>query len=106
MISKNKILDIEKELTDKLWYIRHLNFREQISNHDVLLVEKCNKEYDVQSFCSKDVLNRALKYATKMEKKYRKENLIPDDDIEFGMLMGKLSAIRWVLYGEWDDLDT
>lgn len=106
MINKNKTLNIEEELTDKLWYLRHLDLREQISNHDVLLIEKWDKEYDAQSFCSKDIWNRALKCATKMEKKYGKENLIPDDDIEFGMLMGKLSAIRWVLYGEWDDLDT
>lgn len=43
--------------------------------------------------------------------KRTEEELGPDDigpwtDFEWGMLNGKLSALRWVMGDEWDMLDT
>jgi hypothetical protein len=42
----------------------------------------------------------------RLEKKYGAENLLPEDDWEFGYWNGKLAALRWVLGSEWDFLDT
>jgi hypothetical protein len=54
----------------------------------------------------REVWKRAMKAATRVEKKYGKKNLGPWDDFEWGMINGKLSALRWVLGDEWDMLDT
>ena len=43
---------------------------------------------------------------TKVERDYGKKNLGPWSDFEWGMISGKLSALRWVLGDEWDMLDT
>lgn len=47
-----------------------------------------------------------MKAAAKVEKRFGLENLGPWDDFEWGMLNGKLSALRWVLGDEWDMLYT
>ena len=38
--------------------------------------------------------------------KYGNDNVGPYNDFEWGMLSGKLSALRWVLGDDWDMLDT
>jgi len=48
----------------------------------------------------------AKKAATKVEKTFGKKNLGPWTKFEWGMLNGKLSALRWCLGDEWDMLDT
>jgi hypothetical protein len=96
------------ELCTKIWYNRHQVRREKIEAGEIEIVEK-------ETFPVKDHLRRpiqrsiwkgALKAAAKVEKKYGPENLGPWDDFEWGMLNGKLSALRWVLGDEWDMLDT
>jgi len=46
------------------------------------------------------------KAARNVERRYGKKNLGPWDDFEWGMINGKLSALRWILGDEWDMLDT
>jgi len=38
--------------------------------------------------------------------KYPKSELEPHSDFDWGMINGKLSALRWVIGDEWDFLDT
>jgi hypothetical protein len=88
----HEILDAMDEYFDKVWYNRHWNLRYKI--------EKGLDTVDP------DIWKGALKAAKKVEKKYGFKNLGPWDDFEWGMINGKLSALRWVFGDEWDMLDT
>jgi hypothetical protein len=104
----SEIVDVIGELIDKVWYNRH-KFREwQIERGKIKLVEK--ETFPVKNHerrpIQRDVWEGALKSATKVEKQYGLENLGPWTDFEWGMINGKLSALRWVLGDEWDMLDT
>jgi hypothetical protein len=53
-----------------------------------------------------EIWKEALRQERKMRKKYGDEFLLPEDDFEWGMINGKLSALRWVLGDNWDFLDS
>ena len=53
-----------------------------------------------------DIWAGALNSAAKVEKRFGKENLGPYSKFDWGMMNGKLSALRWVLGDDWDMLDT
>ena len=90
--SREEVETIVGELTDKIWYNRHQELKE--------LIEDGQEDVDPQ------IWEDALKAAKKIENKYSVDNLGPYDDFEWGMLNGKLSALRWLLGFEWDMLDT
>ena len=86
------ILITEEEFFDKVWYDRH-----QMLRH----LERIGK-----TKTDPEIWKGALKAAKKVEKKWGKKNLGPYTDFDWGMINGKLSALRWVLGEEWDMLDT
>lgn len=103
-----EIVDEIDELVTKVWYNRHQVLLEQIEEGRVKVVEK-------ETFPPKDPLNRPIQRdvlesarasAVKVEERFGAKNLGPWSDFEWGMLNGKLSALRWVLGDEWDMLDT
>mgnify|MGYP001596118082 FL=1 len=99
--------EAEGEFCDKVWYNRcHLIIKEELKNGEMKLVKKWKPEYSTQKFISKDIWEGAKKVAKRVEKEYGKKNLGPYDDFEWGMINGKLSAIRWMLGDDWDMLDT
>jgi hypothetical protein len=53
-----------------------------------------------------EIVKMAKAAAKRVERRQGKKNLGPWDDFEWGMLNGKMSALRWVLGDEWDFLDT
>jgi hypothetical protein len=104
-----EIVDAIDELVTKVWYNRHQIRRERIESGKIKLVEKetfPTNLLDRTRPIQRDIWEGALKAAAKVEKRFGLENLGPWDDFEWGMLNGKLSALRWVLGDEWDDLDT
>jgi hypothetical protein len=88
----DEVEEMAGELTDKVWYNRHQDLK--------IAIEEGEEECDPQ------IWKDAEAQARKMEEKYGIENLGPWDDFEWGMINGKLSALRWILGFEWDMLDT
>lgn len=102
-----EIINAENELLDKIWYERHKMRAYSIASGQTKIIDR--KAYDPQKSKNtivKDIWEGALKAAKGVEKKYGKGNLGPYADFEWGMMSGKMSAIRWVLGDEWDNLDT
>ncbi len=96
------------ELFDKIWYNRHMNLRHGIESGRIKLVDK--ETFPVRDHTrrpvQRDVWQQAQRAAARIEKKYGAADLGPWTDFEWGMLNGKLSALRWALGDEWDFLDT
>jgi PIN domain len=103
-----EILDAMDILTNQVWYNRHHNLRYDIERGKVKIVEK--ETFPVKDHSKRpiqrDIWEGALKSAATLEKKYGLENLGPWHDFEWGMINGKLSALRWVLGEDWDELYT
>ena len=90
--SFTELSEAERELFDKIWYNRY-QYRVYKAKHGIDGVTK--KDVEVGKSAAK-----------RMEKQYGKAKLGPYSDFDWGMLNGKLSAIRWVMGDEWDFLDT
>jgi hypothetical protein len=78
----------EQEFFDKVWWNRHYI-------------------YDLRKFTpeQRKLWKRAEKHAKEITKRYGLEEL-EMDTFTWGMVNGKLSALRWVLGADWDMLDT
>lgn len=100
-----EIIEEINKLTDIIWYNRHKYREEQIKQGIIEIVEE--QKYNVynQNQILKSIWEGALNSAKQKEELYGEE-LIPGDDFEWGMINGKLSALRWVLGDDWDMLDT
>lgn len=88
------VLAIEQELTDKVWYGRKPDSLDPLPAHMVDLPT--------------DILKGMRRAQALMEEQYGRDELFKnvESDFAWGMLSGKLSAIRWVLGYEWDMLDS
>jgi len=93
-------------LCHQIWYNRHLNLMARVERGDITIVEEMPKDrpYD-PSLMTRATLEVARAAGARVARRYEGQ-LGPWDDFEWGMLNGKLSALRWVLGMEWDFLDT
>jgi len=103
-----EILKAEDLLFHQLWYNRHWNMRAQIEAGTIKIIDE--ESYSCRSgepeTITRDTLKVAIKAAKRTEREFGKKNLGPWDDFEWGMINGKLSALRWALGDDWDMLDT
>ena len=106
--SLSEILEAEHLLFRQVWYNRHWNLRTEIEEgkHQVVPEEHYSRSPYRQDQTLDSVWNQALDAAKRTEEEVGLENLGPWDDFEWGMLNGKLSALRWILGDDWDMLDT
>lgn len=98
-----EILDAMDELVDKVWYNRHQNLMWGIEHGEIEVISEGTERYG-SDVIHDHILEGAIKSAARVEAKY--EDTGPWSDFEWGMINGKLSALRWVLGDEWDMLDT
>ncbi|WP_439683425.1 DUF4935 domain-containing protein [Cupriavidus oxalaticus] len=103
-----EILEAEHLLFRQVWYNRHWNLRHQVETGEVQVVPEA--AYSRSPYRSDQILDSvweaALAAVKRTEDEVGSENLGPWDDFVWGMINGKLSALRWILGDEWDMLDT
>ncbi|GGI33045.1 PIN domain-containing protein [Bradyrhizobium guangdongense] len=105
----SEIVEAEHLLFRQVWYNRHWNLRIAIERgkHKLVTKEEWDKHPKRRNKMTIDtVWNGALAAAKRTEEEVGLENLGPWTDFEWGMINGKLSALRWVMGSEWDFLDT
>jgi hypothetical protein len=102
------ILEAEHLLFRQVWYNRHWNLRTSIEEgkHHVVPEKQYSRNHYRHDQTLDTVWEQALAAAKRTEEVVGIENLGPWDDFEWGMINGKLSALRWVLGDDWDMLDT
>jgi hypothetical protein len=104
----SEILEAEHLLFRQVWYNRHQNLRFEIEEGEIKVLDK--EHYSTTPYRQDEILDTVWRSAQEAAQRTRDEvgvkNLGPWDDFEWGMLNGKLSALRWVLGDDWDMLDT
>lgn len=104
-----EMLEAMDRLTTQVWYNRHkyLAWQVERGKHKIVSRDEWNKrKLNSQTHTVEDIWKGALKAAKKAERRLGEGNYGPWTDFEWGMINGKLSALRWMLGDEWDQLDT
>lgn len=102
------ILQAIEKLREQVWYNRHQVWLQKLASGEAVLI-KDDEERGKDPFglrTHRSVFELARMAAKRVEDTYGLDELWPWDDFEWGMINGKLSALRWVLGDEWDMLDT
>jgi pyrimidine deaminase RibD-like protein len=85
----NDILKMYNEFWDKVWWNRHQVLLEKFARGEKIHMPEAG-----------------YAAAERIEEKYGRENL-GWDDVDWGLIQGRMSALAWVMGAEWDEsLDT
>ena len=104
----SEILEAEHLLFRQIWYDRHRKLLIEIEagKHQVVPEKDYSRNPYRQDQTLDSVWKQTQAAAKRTEDEVGHDNLGPWDDFEWGMINGKLSALRWVLGDDWDMLDT
>lgn len=111
--SLTQMLEAMDRLTTQVWHDRNMNTQWALDHGKNKIVTKAewdagwakNKAYG-QKHIIDYIWKGALKSRAKAEKKLGEGNYGPYSHFEWGMINGKLSALRWMLGEDWDELYT
>lgn len=92
MRRKREVMEEEQKCFDLLWYVRH-------------------KNWDLPPQTPEEIRTKADAKAAEMEATLDAEYLadLIREDLEYGVLVGRITTLRWMLGMEWDEegiLDT
>jgi hypothetical protein len=100
-----EIVAAEHQFFEKVWYNRHIRFRDRVERGQITIVEKETSSLkDRSQRIQRDIWDAVLRAGEELKERHGPENLGPWSNFEWGMINGKLSALRWVLGDEWDML--
>ena len=110
----SELQQAENFLLKQVWYNRHKNLAWEIEKgkHKVVPRDEWEANWEKkkiaysQHHTTEDIWKGALRAARQTERELGADNVGPWTDFEWGMVNGKLSALRWVLGDAWDMLDT
>jgi hypothetical protein len=92
MRRKSEVQKAEQAAFDLLWYIRHKTWEMPQGTPDDIIAAANAKAAQIEATAEPEYLADLLRM-----------------DVEYGMLVGRLSTLRWALGMDWDDdgiLDT
>lgn len=104
-----ELLEAEDKLATQIWYGRKWGIIDAVESGRMKRVPKAVWEAgtpDARRGMIVDEIWDGMVAAMKSAEEQYPDELGPWTDFEWGMLSGKLSAIRWMLGDDWDMLDT
>jgi hypothetical protein len=111
--SISELLKAHSLFDDQVRYNRYQNMLWEIRKNKLKVVTKTQWDELIAQdrrnhgkYIIDSILPVAAKNISKVEKRLGPDNVGPWSHFEWGMINGKLSAIRWMLGDDWDSLDT
>jgi hypothetical protein len=91
------------ELIDQRWYSRHCSLADEVESGEVRVVDKVDhpSDWSDPNLINREFWEQAEEKARHLKKKYGTDKVGPSDDFEWGMIDGKVAALRWVLGAAW-----